>query len=58
MLESGEKILAMNIENRKDYIEKFNKLVEEAKNNNSKNTTTTKKSGTSKKQYEYRKVFF
>ena len=39
MLESGEKILAMNIENRKDYIEKFNKLVEEAKNNESNNSS-------------------
>lgn len=32
MRELGERILSMNIDNRKDYLEKFNKLVEEVKN--------------------------
>ncbi|SEQ85295.1 Nuclease-related domain-containing protein [Lachnospiraceae bacterium NE2001] len=31
MLKIGENILSMNIDDRKDYIEKFNKLIEEAK---------------------------
>ena len=33
MLELGEKILAMNIENRKDYIKKYEDLVSEIKLN-------------------------
>ena len=33
MREFGEKIFSMNVDNRKDYIEKFNKIVEEIKNN-------------------------
>ena len=40
MRENGERILAMNIDNRKDYLEKFNKLVEEAKNNEPKTSST------------------
>ena len=31
MLELGEKILSLNIENRKEYIDKFEKLVMETK---------------------------
>lgn len=37
MRELGEKILSMNIDNRKDYTEKFNKFLEESKNNIVKN---------------------
>lgn len=33
MRELGERILSMNIENRKDYLEKFDRIVEETKNN-------------------------
>lgn len=39
MRELGEKILSMNIDDRKDYLEKFNKLVEEVNNKESKTSS-------------------